>query len=169
MSRATEEPQPSQHQLLTQLQHSSAAPTAALTAFSHHSNAPDVDWGYVMREALQRKEIECPIWCVCLFDLGAEHIGGYSNGMRQALQSKRNCCLAGCIYIKTESFNSCSNHTCIFLLMNMMDTSEFSRTCPFLFTCSIGALNRNGERGVQACFLTWASSTVATTLMLSVR
>eukprot|EP00967_Tisochrysis_lutea_P019419 scaffold22060_cov21-Tisochrysis_lutea.AAC.1 len=48
---------------LQQLQQSSMAPAAALAAFSGHSGAPDVDWGTVMKEALSRKEIECPIWC----------------------------------------------------------------------------------------------------------
>mmetsp|Transcript_19885 Transcript_19885/g.55443 ORF Transcript_19885/g.55443 Transcript_19885/m.55443 type:complete len:399 (-) Transcript_19885:497-1693(-) len=46
---------------LQQLQQSSMAPAAALAAFSGHSGAPDVDWGTVMKEALSRKEIECPI------------------------------------------------------------------------------------------------------------
>ncbi|KAF5843673.1 hypothetical protein DUNSADRAFT_10849 [Dunaliella salina] len=46
---------------LAQLHQSSMAPAAALAAFSGHSGAPDVDWGTVMKEALSRKEIECPI------------------------------------------------------------------------------------------------------------
>jgi len=55
--------------MLTSLQESSAAPAAAMEAFSGHSGAPDVDWGAVTREALLRKEVECPIWCVGVLGL----------------------------------------------------------------------------------------------------